>query len=62
MLADRKRSIYFAGGRITRVVAEYFFNHMQVIRHNTVMISANSSGWPQYVLNMNEGDVLVVLG
>ncbi len=60
LLADRKRSIYFAGGRITRVVAEYFFNHMQVIRQSTVMVSANSSGWPQYVLNMNEGDVLVI--
>ncbi|MBB4063478.1 MurR/RpiR family transcriptional regulator [Gellertiella hungarica] len=60
LLADRKRAIYFAGGRITRVIAEYFFNHMQVIRQNAVMISANSSSWPQYVLNMNPGDVLVV--
>lgn len=60
LLADRKRSIYFAGGRITRVIAEYFHNHMQVIRQNTVMIAANSSSWPHYVLNMNEGDVLVV--
>nr|WP_316655078.1 MurR/RpiR family transcriptional regulator [uncultured Gellertiella sp.] len=60
LLADRKRSIYFAGGRITGVVAQYFFNHMQVIRQNCVMISANSSSWPQYVLNMNEGDVLVI--
>ncbi len=60
LLADRKRSIYFAGGRITRVIAEYFFNHMQVIRQQTVMIAANSSSWPHYVLNMNEGDVLVI--
>lgn len=60
LLADRKRGVYFAGGRITRVLAEYFFNHMQVIRQNAVMISANSSSWPQYVLNMNEGDVLVI--
>lgn len=60
LLADRKRSVYFAGGRITRVIAEYFFNHMQVIRPQTVMIAANSSSWPHYVLNMNEGDVLVI--
>lgn len=60
LLADRRRSLYFAGGRITRVLAEYVFNHMQVIRPHTEMISANSSGWPQYVLNMNEGDVLVI--
>ena len=60
LLADRKRAVYFAGGRITRVLAEYFFNHMQVIRQNCVMIAANSSSWPQYVLNMNEGDTLVI--
>lgn len=60
LLADRKRSVYFAGGRITRVIAEYFFNHMQVIRPQTVMIAANSSSWPHYVLNMNQGDVLVI--
>ncbi len=60
LLADRKRSVYFAGGRITRVLAEYFFNHMQVIRPQAVMIAAHSSSWPQYVLNMNEGDVLVI--
>ncbi len=60
LLADRRRAVYFAGGRITRVLAEYFFNHMQVIRSQCVMISPNSSGWPQYVLNMNEGDILVI--
>lgn len=60
LLADRKRAVYFAGGRITRALAEYFFSHMQVIRQNAVMIAANSSSWPQYVLNMKEGDVLVL--
>lgn len=60
LLADRRRSVYFAGGRITRVLAEYAFNHMQVIRPHAVMVSANSSSWPHYVLNMNEGDVLVI--
>jgi DNA-binding MurR/RpiR family transcriptional regulator len=60
ILSDRKRSLYFAGGRITGAIAEYFFTHMQVIRPKTSLMSSNSSSWPQYVLNMNAGDVLVI--
>lgn len=60
LLADRKHHLYFIGGRITRALAEYFFTHMQVIRHNTTLISSNASSWPQYVMNMNAGDVLVI--
>ncbi len=33
---------------------------MQVIRSKTTQISTNRSSWPQYVLNMNAGDVLVM--
>ncbi|HEV7416038.1 MAG TPA: MurR/RpiR family transcriptional regulator, partial [Tianweitania sediminis] len=32
----------------------------QVIRPRTTLISNNSSSWPQHVLNMNRGDVLVI--
>ncbi|MCJ8518460.1 DNA-binding MurR/RpiR family transcriptional regulator [Pseudorhizobium tarimense] len=60
LLGDRDRSIYFVGGRITCALAEYFFTHMQVIRPKTTLISTNSSSWPQHVLNMNRGDVLVI--
>lgn len=60
LLADRKRSLYFVGGRITGAIAEYFFTHMQVIRPKTTLMSSNSSSWPQYMLNMSAGDVLVI--
>lgn len=60
LLSDRKRSIYFVGGRITGALAEYFFTHMQVIRPKTTLMSSNSSAWPQYMLNMSAGDVLVI--
>ena len=60
LLGDRNRSIYFVGGRITGALAEYFFTHMQVIRPKTALISTNSSSWPQHVLNMSAGDVLVI--
>ncbi|CAN7663504.1 MurR/RpiR family transcriptional regulator [Rhizobium sp. LjRoot30] len=60
LLSDRKRSVHFVGGRITGALAEYFFTHMQVIRPNTMLMSSGASTWPQYVLNMNAGDLLVV--
>jgi DNA-binding MurR/RpiR family transcriptional regulator len=60
LLGDRERSVYFVGGRITGALAEYFFTHMQVIRPKTSLISTNSSSWPQHVLNMKPGDVLVI--
>lgn len=60
LLRDDKRSVYFVGGRITGSLAEYFFTHMQVIRARTTLISTNRSSWPQYLLNMSEGDVVVI--
>ncbi|MGF9691746.1 MurR/RpiR family transcriptional regulator [Rhizobium sp. 0TCS1.26] len=60
LLRDEKRSLYFVGGRITGALAEYFFTHMQVIRPKTTLISTNRSSWPQYLLNMSAGDVLVI--
>jgi DNA-binding MurR/RpiR family transcriptional regulator len=59
LLSNRKRSVYLVGGRITRSLADYFFTHMQVIRGGMTLIAANSNIWPHYVLNMQEGDVLV---
>ena len=60
MLADPGRSIYLVGGRITRSLAEYLFTHLQVIRSGVTKIASNSNTWPHYVLDMQEGDVLVV--
>lgn len=60
LLSERKRGLYFVGGRITGALAEYFFTHMQVIRPATTLLSSNSSSWPQYVLNMNAGDLLII--
>lgn len=60
MLGDTDRAIYIVGGRITRALADYFFLHMQVIRPRVVHINSNSNAWPHYLLDVNEGDVLVI--
>ncbi|MDK1490236.1 MurR/RpiR family transcriptional regulator [Sinorhizobium sp. 7-81] len=60
LIADSKRNIYLAGGRITRSMADYFFTHLQVIRTGVTQIAANPSSWPHYVLDMKQGDVLIL--
>ena len=59
LLSDRKKSIHVVGGRITRSIADYFFTHMQVVRSGMTLVATNANTWPHYVLNMEEGDVLV---
>lgn len=60
LIANRKRNIYLVGGRITKALADYLFTHLQVIRPNVTQLASNPSSWPQYVLNMKAGDVIVV--
>lgn len=60
LLADRRRNVHLVGGRITRSLAEYCFTHLQVVRPGVRLIASNSNAWPHYVLDMKQGDVLVV--
>ena len=60
LLADPARAVYVVGGRITRSLADYFFLHMQVIRPNVTHIQSISNAWPHYLLDIEEGDVVVV--
>ncbi|KLN61217.1 RpiR family transcriptional regulator [Kiloniella spongiae] len=59
LLSDQKREIHVVGGRITRSMADNFFTHMQVMRSGVTLVAPNSNTWAHYVLNMNEGDILV---
>ncbi len=60
LLADLDRAVYVVGGRITRSLADYFFLHMQVARPDVTHIQSISNAWPHYLLDVKEGDVLVV--
>jgi DNA-binding MurR/RpiR family transcriptional regulator len=59
-LADTDHDVFIVGGRITRALADYLFTHLQVIRGGLTLIASNANTWPHYLLNMEEGDVLVV--
>ncbi|HHS82535.1 MAG TPA: MurR/RpiR family transcriptional regulator [Devosia sp.] len=60
LLADTDRSLRIVGGRISRSLADYFFTHMQVIRPDVTHMTSNSNAWPHYILDMKEGDILVM--
>lgn len=59
-LSDPKRQIVLCGGRITRSNADYFFNHLQIIRPGVTFLSQSPNVWPQYLLDMGPKTVLVV--
>ena len=59
-LADTSGRLYLVGGRITRALAEYAFTHFQAIRPDVTHMTASSATWPHYVLDMREGDTLLL--
>lgn len=60
ILGDTSRKVFLVGGRITRSNADYFFNHLQIIRPKVTLLSESSNVWPQYILDMDENSVLVI--
>ena len=60
LLSDSNHKLFVVGGRITRTLADYFFLHMQVIRKGVTHISSSSNAWAHYLLDINEGDVVVI--
>ncbi len=60
LLSDSDHKLFVVGGRITRTLADYFFLHMQVIRKGVTHISSSSNAWAHYLLDINEGDVVVI--
>lgn len=60
LLADTDRSIHLVGGRVSHVVADYLSTYLQGIRRGVVTLPPSSSHWPQHLLGMADGDVLLV--
>ena len=59
-LAQTQRQLYVVGGRITRALADYAFTHFQAVRPRVTYMTASSATWPHYVLDMVEGDTLLL--
>lgn len=60
LMANKDKNIFIAGGRITHSIADYLFTHLQVLRRDVHMLPSSSSLWPHQLLNMEEGDLLLI--
>jgi DNA-binding MurR/RpiR family transcriptional regulator len=60
LLADPARHVFAMGGRITHVLADYFTSLMTVVRSEVTLLSDSSTTWPPALLDMKQGDVLLV--
>lgn len=59
-LAREDRPLYIVGGRISGALAHYAFTHYQTIRSQVIHMTSSSATWPHYVLDMSEGDTLLL--
>ncbi|SFR12773.1 MurR/RpiR family transcriptional regulator [Poseidonocella sedimentorum] len=60
LLADPARALTLCGGRITRSNADYFFNHLQIIRPKVALLPPSTNVWPQYLLDIGPTSVVVL--
>ncbi len=60
LLCQPERRIYIAGGRISSALAQYLYLHLQMIRPDVRLLPPGGS-WPHDLLDLREGDVVVLL-
>jgi len=59
LIADQRQAVHVVGGRITMPLAEYLHTHLHMIRPQVTLMPALPAAWPQYLINMKRGDVLI---
>lgn len=60
LIGDPKRQLHVMGGRITSHVAGYMHTHLQMARAGVRLVPPATSHWPQHILEIGPGDVLIV--
>jgi len=60
LVADPERKVLIVGGRITRSLADYLFNHMQILRPGVQHLNQSPNVWPQYLVDMDAKSVLIL--
>ncbi len=59
-LADPKRSLFIVGGRITKSLAGFFYQFMQVIRPNIHFINNLENSWHYNMINIKKDDIFLI--
>ena len=60
LLGSPKLKVHVLGGRITGTLAQYLAIHLQMARGNVELVPAAQSLWPQHLLEIGKGSVVVV--
>jgi len=60
LLCQMDKRIYIAGGRISSALAQYLYLHLQMIRPDVRLLPPGGS-WPHDLLDLRDGDVVVLL-
>lgn len=61
LLADNSHRVFIIGGRMSDSIALYAFKHLRQIRTKVYHIPSDPEEWPEYVLQMQPKDVLLVI-
>ena len=59
-LCDPARHLFFLGGRFSWMLASYFHHYLRELRPGARIIRDSSAAWADYLLDVSQGDVLVV--
>ena len=59
LIADPKRRVFIAGGRITGPLAQYMFLHLQMIRPDVRLLPGNSA-WAHDLLDIRADDLVIM--
>lgn len=60
LLTDLDRNILCIGGRFSWMVAAYLHQYLRELRPGVQLVRDNSAAWADYLLDVREGDILVV--
>ncbi len=60
LVADRKRTVFALGGRITHAIADYLVTHLRIMRPAVRLVQEAAHNWPPALLDVRAGDVMVV--
>lgn len=60
LLADLDRSVLCLGGRFSGMIAAYLHQYLRELRPEVGLVRDGSAGWADYLVDLHEGDILVV--
>lgn len=60
LLADLDRTVLCLGGRFSGMIAAYLHQYLRELRQDVRLVRDGSVGWADYLLDVREGDILVV--